>query len=147
MKRIVVGVDGSEGAHLALAWAAEEAERWGATLVAVHAWSMPVIAAPTGLAPMPVLPELDELAQAAKLVLDEALGEVRAAHPNLDIDPQVVEGPAGEALLEASEGADLVVVGTRGHGTVVGILLGSVSQHLCHHARGPVVLVPHPKAR
>ena len=82
-----------------------------------------------------------------KLVLDEALGEVRAAHPDVSIDAQVVEGPAGEVLLEASEGADLVVVGTRGHGTVVGILLGSVSQHLCHHAGCPVVLVPRPKAK
>src|SRR5512144_1575029 len=99
MKRIVVGVDGSEGARLALAWAAQEAERWDATLVALHAWSLPVMAAPTGLAPMPVLPEFDELSRAARQVLDAELEEVRAEHPRLRIEEQVVEGPAGEALL------------------------------------------------
>lgn len=145
MERIVVGVDGSEGSRLAVDWAAREAEHWGATLVALHSWSMPVMAAPTGLAPMPVLPEVGEMAQVARQVLDGALEEVRATHPALSIEEQVVEGPAGEALLRASETADLLVVGTRGHSVVVGILLGSVSQHVSHHAACPVVLVPHPK--
>ena len=82
MERIVVGVDGSPGAHKAVGWAAREAERWGATLVAVHAWAMPVMAAPTGLAPMPIVPELEDLSGPAGAVLDDAMAEVRAAHPD-----------------------------------------------------------------
>jgi nucleotide-binding universal stress UspA family protein len=61
------------------------------------------------------------------------------------VERLVVEGPPGEVLLSASEGADLLVVGSRGHGTIVGILLGSVSQHCAHHAHCPVVIIPNPE--
>jgi len=145
MERIVVGVDGSPGARRAVAWAAREAEHWGATLIAIHAWSVPVMAAPTGLAPMPIVPDVEDLAGPARAVLDDALAEVRTTHPGVTIEPRVVEGAAADVLLHAAEGADLLVVGSQGHGAVIGMLLGSVSQHLSHHATCPLVLVPAPK--
>ena len=108
---------------------------------------MPVMAAPTGPgARCRSLPELDELAQAGRAVLDEALGEVRAAHPDLDIDPQVVEGPAARRSCTQLEGADLVVVGTQGHGTVDrhAARIGQPAP-VRTTPRAPVVLVPSPE--
>lgn len=146
MKRIVVGVDGSEGARRALAWAVDEAERWDATLVVVNAWSMPVMAAPTGLAPMPVLPESGELEGSAGALLDEVVRAAVGDRP-VRVERAVVEGSAAQVLLDAAAGADLLVVGSRGHGGFLGLLLGSVSQHCTHHAACPIVVVPPPHGR
>ncbi len=144
MKRIVVGVDGSAGSLAALAWSVDEALAHDATLVCVVAWEPPVVYG-SGFAPVPSLPPDGAYEDAAGTQLDEALQRVLADREPPGIERLVVEGPPGEVLLSASEGADLLVVGSRGHGTIVGILLGSVSQHCAHHAHCPVVIIPNPE--
>lgn len=134
--RIVVGVDGSEPSRRALRWAAEEARRREGDLEIVHAWQH---LTPSLLEL--VIPGVDRAASEAhgQAVLEaaaEALGE-----SDLRFERILVEGGAGATLVESSEGADLVVVGTRGRGGFTGLLLGSVSGHVLHHAHCPVAVV------
>jgi nucleotide-binding universal stress UspA family protein len=133
--RIVVGVDGSEPARRALLWAAEEARLRDADLEVVHAWQHPTTT--FGL----VLPADDRAAAEAyaRHVLDVAVEAL--AGRGLAVEPILVDGPPARALIEASAGAALVVVGSRGRGGFRGLLLGSVSGQAMHHARCPVVVV------
>jgi nucleotide-binding universal stress UspA family protein len=137
--RILVGFDGSASARRALAWAAEEARLRAARLDVVRAWQVPyAVAAP--MAGYPVM--TDALAETARAGIDEALAVPELGGLDVPAAPHVVQGPAGPAILDAAEGADLIVLGTRGHGTVAGALLGSVTHHVVHHATRPVVVVP-----
>ena len=140
---IVVGVDGSDGSERALAWAIDEARLRRDTVRAVTAWSVPVIVAGSGMAPV-VLPD-DEFQEGARSTLDRTVdAAIAAAQGELPpIERVLARGPAATVLLEAAEGADLLVVGTRGRGGFTGLLLGSVSQQCAHHAQCPVVVVPH----
>jgi nucleotide-binding universal stress UspA family protein len=131
--RIVVGVDGSDASRRALRRAAEEAGAHGATLEVLWAWSL--LDQETGVAFDPHRGEASVRAAIEKLVTDE-LGEHR---PPLVMRPEN-DLPA-RALVAAAEGAWLVVVGSRGRGGVTGLLLGSVSSHLAHHAPCPVLIV------
>ena len=136
-KRIVVGVDGSPSSVHALEWAIQQAERTGDVIDAVHAWHFP---ADYG---MPVA-DLPDFAGLAEEVLDKAIAEARnATHLStaVTIRPHVVEGNPAQALLDLAQGADLLVVGSRGHGGFTGALLGSVSQHVVHHAPCPVMVM------
>ncbi|MGC9671218.1 universal stress protein [Planosporangium sp. 12N6] len=139
-RRIVVGVDGSESSTLALRWAIRQAELTGAAVEAIYAWEIPTYA---GMAPMVETgaePEL--LAKAGEQVLADALAEVAAdRQPRATVDTRVVAGHPAFALIQAAEGADLLVVGSRGHGGFMGALLGSVSQYCVHHATCPVVVI------
>jgi nucleotide-binding universal stress UspA family protein len=137
--RIVVGYDGSESSRRALTWAADEARRREARLDVVQAWQVPYpVAAPVaGYAVV-----ADALAETARAGLDEALAVPELGDLPVPATPLVVQGPAGPAILDAADGADLIVLGTRGHGTVVGALLGSVTHHVVHHATRPVLVVP-----
>ena len=137
-QRIVVGYDWSPGSHAALHWAAEEARVRGATLDVVHVWTY-YAGAGTGLAYI----DPDELEKSAATVLDDALTELGTVE-GVEIERHLVEGPAAPALLHAAKGADLLVVGSRGRGGFAGLLLGSVSQQVSHHAPCPVVIVPAP---
>jgi nucleotide-binding universal stress UspA family protein len=74
-------------------------------------------------------------------MLDHALEAVRLAYPDITIRPVVVEGHPAPVLVEAAKGADLLVVGSRGHGEFSGMLLGSVSQHCTHHVSCPITIV------
>ncbi|WP_200210088.1 universal stress protein [Micromonospora coerulea] len=137
---VVVGVDGSESAALAVRQAADEAERRGSPLVLMHV--RPTDRAgggPEGVAESGVAEE----AGSAEL-LTGAAGRVRADHPGLPVTERPVRAakPA-QALIEASGEAALVVVGSRGRGGFAGLLLGSVSQALVQHAHCPV-LIAHP---
>ncbi|MCX4473123.1 Universal stress protein [Micromonospora sp. MW-13] len=138
---VVVGVDGSEPGRLAVALAADEAARRGTGLTLAHV-------APTG-ADRPVPDEVVEAGAAAGAesadLLAGAAAEVAAAHPGLAVErrPLRADRPA-RALIEASGGATLVAVGSRGRGGFAGLLLGSVSQALVQHAHCPV-LVAHPR--
>jgi nucleotide-binding universal stress UspA family protein len=137
-RRIVVGVDGSESSKHALRWAVRQAELTGASVDAINAWEIPPY---TGLAPiLETGAEGDALAKAGEEVLAEALAEVAGEHPSAVIRTRVVQGHPAFALLQAAEGADLLVLGCRGHGGFIGALLGSVSQHCVQHAPCPVVV-------
>jgi nucleotide-binding universal stress UspA family protein len=141
MGRIVVGVDSSDGAIAALTWAVGEAQLRNATLEVVHAWAWPFVPA-YGIAPTVVLPERESYEEGARAELGAILEKagLRADDPN--VEAHVIEGSAASVLIDRSEGADLAVVGSRGHGGFTELLLGSVSQALAHHARCPVVIVP-----
>lgn len=136
MKTIVVGVDGSECAEKALAWAVGEARLRGDRVRAVHAWEYPVNGAAYGM----MTPQLglEELRDAAKATLDEAVEPLRNGVP---IEEVLVEGSAARALMRAAEDADLLVVGSRGLGGFRRLLLGSVSTQCAHHSHCPVVIV------
>jgi nucleotide-binding universal stress UspA family protein len=139
MGLIVVGIDGSDESKRALHWAVEEARLRGAKLLAVHAWSYQFTAGPD-YAPAADPDFLESLRQQADQVLDEALAEAGTA--GVEIERTAVEGPPAATLVDAAEGADLLVVGSRGRGGFSGLLLGSVSQQAAHHAPCPVVIVP-----
>jgi len=140
MGRVVVGVDGSDNSLDALRWAIEEADRRGAELEAVYAWHYPYVGA-DGFSSGVVF-NLEELEREAQASLENALAK---ACPDEErrakIVRTVVNDGAGRALIDASKGADLLVVGSRGHGGFVGLLLGSVSTQCVHHSHCPVVVI------
>lgn len=143
MGTIVVGVDGSEGSRAALRWAVEEARLRGAALLAVTVWQYPAM---TTMPAFGVLPPSDQLNEEARTHLTQVLREEGALSDGLKVLEGVSQGPAAPALLEAATDADLLVVGSRGHGGFTGMLLGSVSQHCVTHSPCPVVVVPvHPE--
>jgi nucleotide-binding universal stress UspA family protein len=135
-ERIVVGVDGSESSLRALDWAARQAELTGGSLDAIMTWEWP---ANYGWAP-PYPSDWNPAAEAAK-VLDQAIEPLRGAHPKVAISSRVVEGHPAPVLVDASRKAQLLVVGSRGHGEFAGMLLGSVSEHCVTNAHCPVVVV------
>ncbi|MFB7501508.1 universal stress protein [Streptomyces sp. NPDC056161] len=131
---ITAGVDGTEESLAALAWAAREAVRRDRPLHVVHAWH----------------PQHHEVSAAAdretqrtwvRDATDQAVSPVTERHPELTVTTDVVEGHAAEALLAAAAESELLALGSRGHGPVVGFLLGSVGQQVIAEARRPVVLV------
>ncbi len=132
---VVVGVDGSADAARALRWAQDEARRRDAKLLLVHGVEVGAAAAsPYGSGVL-----MEQLQEGGEAVLAEALAEVRAA--GFEAEGRMEVGSAAHALIEASRGADLLVVGCRGHGGFAGLLLGSVSAACAHHAHCPVVVV------
>jgi nucleotide-binding universal stress UspA family protein len=135
-RRIVVGVDGSESSVRALAWAAGQAELTGSVVEAIATWQWPSSFG-FGL----VVPEGWSPADDAQKVLDDAIEQVAPAHPGLTIRTRIAEGHPAPVLVEASADADLLVVGSRGHGEFAGMLLGSVSEHCVTHARCPVLVL------
>ena len=138
--RIVVGVDGSPASQAALAWAVDEAELRDCEVEAVHAWSPIVFAPVTGMVPSPTLAPEDLEREAVELLGTalEAVGNPPSARP------VAAAGGVAEVLLSHAKGAELVVVGSRGRGGFAGLLLGSVSQQVAHHAPCPVVIVRGP---
>jgi nucleotide-binding universal stress UspA family protein len=142
--RIVVGVDGSELGLAALEWAVAEARLRNAIVVAVHAWAFvpPPSLTDPGLVPMPagdLAEDLERERDAAQAVLDEATGQVDT--DGVQVETVLVENAAGDALVDAAQGADLVVVGSHGRGGLASALLGSVSGHVVRHAASPVVIL------
>lgn len=136
--QVVVGVDGSEPARAALAFALDEADRMGVGLVAVSVYHPPTVVAdagvPTGLSP-------DDLESGASQMLADQLQQCRQAHPDVPVETRVIESSTGWALVREAAGSALLVVGSRGHGGFAGLLLGSVSQYALHHARCPVAVI------
>ena len=128
----VVGVDGSPHATAAVDMAFEEAALRGAVLRALYVWHPPLLGV------------LDEEAavQECRRVLSETVAGRTATHPGVELRHEVVLGHPVRVLTEASEHALGLVVGTRGHGGFTGMLLGSVSQGVLHHAHCPVITVP-----
>lgn len=139
MRTIVVGVDGSPTSKAALRWALDYA-RSDDQLIAAHVWRI----IPAGAFEVPAL-DLVDLETRAQTVLEEALEEVveevaQGDRPN--VETVVRMGHVGEALITLSHDADLLVVGSRGYGGFRGLLLGSVSTYIVHHAQCPVTIVP-----
>ncbi len=135
--KIVVGIDGSEGADRALAEATSVAQRDGAAIVLCHVVER--IAAKGAMAPL----HADEPAVEEKL--EGQAADLRGAGIDADVrlEPIVLGGPARSiADLADQTGADLIVVGTRGHSALAGLVLGSVTQKLLHLASCPVLCVP-----
>ena len=141
MQRIVVGIDGSQGARRALEWAVAEAKLRDAHLIVVHAWLEPAaVAVGSVITAGGVEPELFE--ETAERTVADVVGAVDTTGLPQGIETHVVAGAPARALIDAAKDADLVVVGSRGHGGFTGLLLGSVSQQVAHHATCPVVIIP-----
>jgi len=140
--RIVVGMDGSNSSCEALRWAKAHADTVGAELVAVSAWSYPTAGYPTsgGYVPMRVPLDIEGNRRTAlEAVIKETIGDD-------SITVKVVQGHPANVTLQFARDAELVVVGSRGHGPVLATLLGSVSRRVAASAPCPVVVVPSPRA-
>lgn len=137
--RLVVGVDGSPSSRNALEWAVRQAELAGGTITAITAWGYPLF---YGVEMAGVFDDIHRAAEEALADTVAQIGDTRVA-----IHQEVVQGNIVEALLEAAATADLLVVGSRGHGGFVGSLLGSVSQHCSQYSPCPVVIVREPSTR
>jgi nucleotide-binding universal stress UspA family protein len=133
-KPVVVGVDGSADSRRALGWAARQAELQHLPLVAITAWHYPAPVGVTGLGAG------FDFEGAARDLLEAELDEVLGPERN-GTTARVESGSAASVLVEATHGAELLVVGSRGHGGLAGLLLGSVSQHCVAHASCTVVVV------
>jgi nucleotide-binding universal stress UspA family protein len=131
---VVVGVDGSPGARRAAAFAFDAAATYGVPLVIRFAW-------PPGATWPPELLTRGQAPPEAPDVPGDTVRDLAGAYPHVPVRPEVRTEPAHQSLVEASEQARLVVVGSRGQGGFRGLLLGSVSQALIHHARCPVAVV------
>ena len=141
IKLIIVGVDGSANSRVALQWAYDEATHHGASLTVLMTWHPPTLPQSP---PYGALTEKDYESQPkleALGVLDGLVAELEKRTPEVDLRTAIEEGNPAKVLIERSKGADLMVVGSRGHGGFAGMLLGSVSQHLVAHAECPVVVV------
>ena len=132
---VVVGFDGSIAATCAVDWAADQAELTGGRLELVSAWQYP-----TSWGNVIPLPSDFDPAADTQAMLDPVVEHVTAEHPRLQVRTHVVEGRAAEVLVEASRHAALLVVASRGHGSLPGLVLGSVSLRCVTHAACPVVV-------
>jgi nucleotide-binding universal stress UspA family protein len=132
-RRIVVGVDGSLASKAALSWAVGQAARTDAVVEVVTAYY--------GF-PMPI-EEIDFKGLATHMA-EDAISDAVNQSPPVKIIAKVVQGNAAKVLLDAARGAELLVVGSRGHGSLATALLGSVSGQCVHHATCPVVVVRDP---
>ena len=149
MGRIVVGTDGSKSACAAVAWAAREAALRGAELHVIHAWTPGLAAYPSPwYTPSDVGVEASvEASQTiAARICETAREQATTAAPGVNVRCETIEGGSTQVLLDQSKDADLLVVGARGHGGFIGLVLGSVSDQCARHAHIPVVVVPAPHA-
>lgn len=140
VRRIVVGVDGSESARKALRWAVHEAEAWEAELTAIAA--VPMASGAGALAWLPAAVDREQVLADVRSGLDRAVADAVEGHPAVVVRRHALDGNAAELMAEFSTAVDLVVVGLRGRGGFSGLLLGSVSQGVLSHASCPVMVVP-----
>jgi nucleotide-binding universal stress UspA family protein len=138
-RSIVVGVDGSDSSLRALSWAARQAELTGFLLQAVTVWSYPDQPTPFGI--VPDLRQPGRAVSEARRRLEEVTAAERSHHHLGELRTDVVDGAPAAVLVEAARGAELLVVGSRGRGALMGMLLGSVSEHCVRYAPCPVVVV------
>ncbi len=142
--RVVVGVDGSDTAKKAVRWAAREAKLRGSKLELVSAWEIPIYSYAFDQGYAAISEEmLKGLAENAEEHLTAALKEARDEALDVEMETIAAEGQAANVLVDVSEGADLLVVGSRGLGGFRELLLGSVSQQCAQHCTCPVVIVRH----
>lgn len=127
-KKIVVGFDGSAGARAALDWAVDEAEIRKAPLEVVRAWTPGEFGSD------------EELGEYTQNQLEKELADLLSGR-SIDWSAKALRGSAGKVLLEEADGSQMLVVGSRGHGKVTGLLLGSVSTHVATHSDAPAVVI------
>jgi nucleotide-binding universal stress UspA family protein len=137
--KVVVGVDGSENAKQALQWAVDEAARRKAPLEVVHAWRIPYVG---GMYGPTIVGDPDTFQKVAAEEVERVVASVDTSALAAPPTTTTVNGGPAEALLNASREAGLAVVGSRGLGGFSGLLLGSTSSQVIHHATCPVVMVP-----
>jgi nucleotide-binding universal stress UspA family protein len=140
MSTVVVGVDGSDHARRALEWAIEEARAHGHRLEVVHATVDPHTIVPYTMEEMGMRFDVSKARTAAERLIADLLADV-GVPDGLEVDAVVEQGPAANVLVRRSQDATVLVVGTRGHGAMSEVLLGSVSHQVVHHAQCPVVVV------
>jgi nucleotide-binding universal stress UspA family protein len=139
--RIVVGIDGSDAGNRALEWACREVERRGGTVQAIIAWAWDGIDGAVVAKTHPA----EERARAERMLANSVNG-VRTLYPNVMIAGEAVEGAPVPVLTRAAEQADLLVLGSHGHGRVFHAVLGSVADECIRAATCPVLIVPVPHA-
>ncbi|MDT0386526.1 MULTISPECIES: universal stress protein [Streptomyces] len=134
---ITAGVDGTQESLAALGWAAREAVRRDRPLRVVHAWGFqPQEALEAGIEG-----DADSQAEWVHSAVTEAVTTVTERHPELEVTTDVVQAPVVDTLVAAAADAELLVLGSRGHGPIVGFLLGSIGQQVIAETTRPVVLV------
>ncbi|GIJ79359.1 Nucleotide-binding universal stress protein, UspA family [Micromonospora phaseoli] len=136
---VVVGVDGSELSREAVGFAFEQAAWRGAELVAVHAWLYPTPVGPGDI--LPLVYDLDAFREEEERTLAESVAGWSERYPEVTVRRRLVRGSPARALVEESRNAQLVVLGARGRGALGGLLLGSVSHAVLHHAHSPLAIV------
>lgn len=144
VREVVVGADGSASCQAAIGFAFAEAALRRARLRAVLAWTHPAPAVPADVRPVVFDPAL--VADEEERVLAESLAGWQERFPDVEVVRDVVRGRAPRVLAAASAGVELLVVGTRGRGGFPGLMLGSVSHAMLHHARCPLAIVPPQRA-
>jgi nucleotide-binding universal stress UspA family protein len=135
---VVVGVDGSEISNQALEFAASEADRRREPLIAVHAWTIPIV---PGAEYSYSDAYFDDAERGAESTLSAAVADIQARYPNVELRPVVLNSNPAHALTAEAESAAMVVVGSHGRGTFGRLLLGSVSHGVLAHMVAPTVIV------
>lgn len=135
----MVGVDGSAQSRAALDWAVEEATLRKGQVLALAAWNFPYVSDALGQAW-----DYEGFQSDAQAILEEELA--RVGNRGVEITGRMVQGNPASALVEASREAELVAVGSRGHGGFTGLMLGSVSTQTVRHAHCPVLVIREPAA-
>jgi len=141
---IVLGASDDDSSDAASIWAAQEAVARGTDLVAVHAWRFPV---PSMDATAALLIDPDEIDAIHRELIERVLERIGDAAPGVQVRTVLRHGDAAYELDDIIDSAGLLVLGTRGHGPTLGTFLGSVVQHMLHHGRVPVCIVPNTFAR
>lgn len=137
--RVVVGIDGSEHSRLAFQHALDAAALRGRTVTTVTSWNVEV---ENGVVVTePGSPEWEAVDARYRAMAERTIAEARAAHPDITVEVEVRHGRAADSLVEVAEGADLLLVGSRGRGGFRGMLLGSVSQRVLALATCPVAVL------
>jgi len=134
---VVVGIDGSAPSRRALAWAVSYARTRALPLIALHSWNLPYVASGFYLA----YAAMDRIVSGAGELLRDELDLVDASGLVCPVEQRVAADRPAAALVDVSASASLIVLGSRGHGQLVGTMLGSVSDQVSHHAACPVVVV------
>lgn len=137
---VVVGDDGSDGASHAVRFAAQEAARRGCALHVVRAWSIMSTSRPADV-PRGFVASMPEYETACREEETARVEELLGADPEVAVEVHCVHSTAAQALIAASETADVTVVGSRGVGGFRSLVLGSVAEQVIRHAKGPVIVV------
>lgn len=136
---VLVAIDGSPGSASAIAFGVEEARRRSAAIRLIHVWHAPTL---LGGGQWILPPEIEaRIGGSVQELVDAASARARELGPELDIAADAVQGPVIPSLVAASADADILIVGSRGHGGFAELLLGSVSQGAAQHAHCPVTIV------